>query len=346
MARTRQLATLALVTTAFAALPASAAEEKGPDHSACFGKRQYDACFREGKARYGADAYEEAYAAYLEGWKLKPNYEVAGNLGNVELKLQKYDAAYTHLKYSIENLPPSQRGGEVESRLREKLAEALQHVGGRRFDTDPSGSEVTIDGERVDNGPLDLWIGIEPGERKLVVSKPGYATVERTLDIRAGSEEATSVVLVPAAEQGPDGPAPTTAEGPELNLPLVVIGSVVAVGAIGAGIGLHVAAAGKASDRQDITNSLTDPGACSGNPSGELAARCQQISELADQENTFSGAGTGLLIGGAVVGAAIGVYAIVVLTSGPDEGEPSATNLTVVPTFGPTENGLTLVGRF
>jgi hypothetical protein len=343
MLRLRHLAAFAIVSSAFAARPAGA---EGPDHAACFQKRQYDACFREGKARYGADAYEEAYEAYLEGFKLKPNYEVAGNLGNVELKLEKYAAAYTHLKYSLENLPPSQRGGDVENRLKEKLGEALAHVGGRRFDTDPTSSEVTIDGEPIGSGSLGQWIGIEPGERKLVVAKPGYTTVTRTLDIRAGSEEATSIVLVPAAETDPDRPPPKGGDqGPELMLPLVIAGGVVFAGAIGAGIGLHVAASGKASDREAVTATISDPGACSGNPSGDLAARCQQVTELADQENTFSNAGTGLLIGGAVVGAAIGIYVIVVLTSGGD-GETDATGLTLVPSFGPTENGITLLGRF
>src|SRR5690606_24696766 len=107
-------------------------------------RRAYDACFREGKRRYAADDFTGAREAYLEGWKLQRNFEVAGNLGNVELELGDHAAAYVHLKFSLERLAPSQRGTAVEAKLEAKLESALDYVGGRRITVDPAGAKLTI----------------------------------------------------------------------------------------------------------------------------------------------------------------------------------------------------------
>src|SRR5271168_2244413 len=69
-----------------------------------------------------------AYNAYRAAWALQKSYDIAGNLGNVELKLGKYRDAAEHLAFSLENFPPT--GEEAQQKAMEKrLAEVLKEVG-------------------------------------------------------------------------------------------------------------------------------------------------------------------------------------------------------------------------
>ena len=56
-----------------------------------------DEYFRQGKAFVKEDRWEEARRAYLAGYKIKRGYDIAGNLGNVELELGLARDAAEHL---------------------------------------------------------------------------------------------------------------------------------------------------------------------------------------------------------------------------------------------------------
>src|SRR5271156_5274778 len=69
-----------------------------------------------------------AYNAYRAAWALQKSYDIAGNLGNVELKLGKYRDAAERLAFSLENFPPT--GEEATQKATErKLAEAVKEIG-------------------------------------------------------------------------------------------------------------------------------------------------------------------------------------------------------------------------
>lgn len=272
------------------------------DAAGCFERRKYDACFREGKRQYANDAYEAAYRAYLEGWNLQRNYEVAGNLGNVELKLGKYRAAYSHLKYSLERLPPSQRDTEVVERLEGKLQEALERIGARRLEVEPVNAMVSIDGASAPHDP-DLWLSFHPGVHTLRVERSGYEPVERQLDVRAGQEIVLEIALTPKA------PATSGTEGSpdeskaQFGLGLAGLGIGVAGGIASVVVG--VVTLGRDADIDLLRDEIAaDPHAPRTNPCGpgtvSLTA-CSDLASAVNSRNTLRATAMGLGIASAGV---------------------------------------------
>jgi hypothetical protein len=90
----------------------------------------------------------------------------------------------------------------------EELGELLTAMGGRlrrkmdlmrdtallRIETRPRGAQVRVDGEAVGTTPVE--VPIQPGTRKVEVSKPGHRTEKRTIEAAAGTRENYSLVLV------------------------------------------------------------------------------------------------------------------------------------------------------
>lgn len=272
------------------------------DAAACFNERRYDACFREGKRRYGEEAYHEAYRAYLQGWRLQRNYEVAGNLGNVELKLGKFEGAYVHLKYSLERLPRDKKTPELVRRIEDMIREALTHVGARKLDVEPRDARVHIDGRAVELDP-ELWLAFAPGSYALRVEREGHQTVEKKLDVRAGEEVIVELSLSPKgagkeAADGDDGMSPT-----RLGIGLTGVGLGVAAGV--ASIALGVMSMGKGNDADELRATIVaDPTAPRDNPcgSGSVAiAACTELGEAADDEVTLRNTAIGLGVAAGVV---------------------------------------------
>ena len=56
-----------------------------------------------------AGRLSEAYDILLGAWRKKPTYDVAANLGSVELRLGKVRDAAEHLAFSVREYPPSGR---------------------------------------------------------------------------------------------------------------------------------------------------------------------------------------------------------------------------------------------
>jgi tetratricopeptide (TPR) repeat protein len=61
--------------------------------------------FTQGVAFAKKNDWKNAYAAFLEAWKLKEHPQVALNLGRAELETGKYQDAIEHLRYCIDQSP-------------------------------------------------------------------------------------------------------------------------------------------------------------------------------------------------------------------------------------------------
>lgn len=300
--------------------------------------------FREGQEAYANGDQQTAYEKYLAAWKLKRSYDIAGNLGNVEVKLGKYAEAVPHLEFVLANLPvsmDSETRAAVMKRTQDLLNEAKSHVAVVKFSITPAEATIAVDGNPVEGRRLIL----QPGAHTLSLSAEGYQPVEQPLKVSAGSVENT-VISMAKSGSGDSATISTSGDGADTasggddgpSIPILITGGVLGLGALGAGIGLHVVASGKGGERQDLIDGLSTDGACS---SGSPPAECADIADLADQESTFSAAGTGLLIGGGVIVAATVTYWLWPRGS---DGDDVAWQL--VPTVGPSVNGLTLTGQF
>jgi len=301
------------------------------------------ALFRQGQEAYANGDQQTAYEKYLAAWNLKRSYDIAGNLGNVEVKLKKYKEAVPHLEYVLANLPvsmDSETRAAVTKRTQDLLTEAKGHVAIVKFSITPPEAAIAVDGAPVEGGRVIL----DAGSHQLALTADGYQPVEQTLEVSAGSLENTVISMAKTGsgdtatiQSGGGGDTGASDDGP--SIPILIAGGVIGLGALGAGIGLHVVAAGKGGERQDLIDGLQGTGDCAGdNPPAE----CANISDLADQESTFSAAGTGLLIGGGVVIAATVTYWL-----WPRGGDDDTTaSWMLLPSVGPGMNGLTLTGAF
>ena len=342
----RFLASVVARGVATTAPPARADEPD--DRADCFERRQYDACFREGKRLFADDAFDEAHRAYLEGWRLQRNYEVAGNLGNVALKLGRYAEAYTYLRYSLDNLPPSQRKSEVRDRLREKIDEALAHVGARKLVIAPADAKVTLDGEAVAADP-DLWIAIEPGEHPLRVEREGYEASEKLLDVRAGDEQVVEITLARA----PGAPAAVEPHDDEeisaARLGVGVTGIVLGAGGVVAAVVLGFTATDRAQTVDELGEAALaiDPSgnACGAGSPALQGNLCSQLESFHREEIQFRNAA---IVSGAV-GLALVTAGVIALTfdgGGGADSTEGAGDTEVGLRAGPASFGLELRRRF
>ncbi|MCA9625371.1 MAG: PEGA domain-containing protein [Myxococcales bacterium] len=299
--------------------------------------------FRQGQEAYSKGDVKTAYDKYKAAWALKRSYDIAGNLGNVEVKLGRYREAVPHLQFVLANLPvsmDSETREAVTKRTEDLLADAKAHVAIVKFSVTPPEATIRVDGAAVEQNVAVL----EPGSHKLELEAEGYDKVDQTLELAAGTTENTVIAM---AKSGSGSTADISSskgdaaadDGP--SLPLIIVGGVVGLGAVGAGIALHVVAAGKGSDADTIRETLAD-NACRDPVDAEYTDACSDLDSLISQQSTFSGAGTGLLIGGGVVLAATAVYWL--WPRGGDE--PSATAVTLLPSFGPGFTGLVASGSF
>jgi len=69
--------------------------------------QQADELFLKGKALLKEGKKQEALAAYREAWKLRKSYDVAGNLGSLEIDLGLFRDAAEHLSYALSHYAAS-----------------------------------------------------------------------------------------------------------------------------------------------------------------------------------------------------------------------------------------------
>ena len=289
--------------------------------------------FSRGKALFAEGKYPEAYEAYRKAWQRSPSYDVAGNLGNVEMKLGRWADAVEHLTYAREHLPPSlddDRKREVLGRIDEMLSEARPKVAEVTLSLKPANASLTVDGRARSNPAVPDKLWLEPGEHRIEIRADGYVPVTRNLEAKGGASERLEVALrretAPTPDDSTDDP----------NLAIIITGAALGAAAIATGIGLVVAAEGKANDRTAITESLGSASNACG-PGTTRTAECQEIEDLSAQENTFRNVGIVTLSVGGAIGIATLLYAV-----WPRNSETEAVRLR--PSVAPGYGMLTIAG--
>ncbi len=112
-----------------------------------------DEYFRQGKAFVKEDRWEEARRAYLAGYKIKRGYDIAGNLGNVELELGLARDAAEHLAYCIKSFPATGTASQL-AYVKGRFEEARQKVSALSIQVNVDGAEVFVDGRSIGRSPL------------------------------------------------------------------------------------------------------------------------------------------------------------------------------------------------
>jgi hypothetical protein len=283
--------------------------------------------------------WAEAESLYREAWTLKQSYDIAGNLGIAAFALGKYRDAAEHLSFALMHFPAN---GKPEHRnlLREKLAKARAEVGARVIEVTAAagvgsnvvaGAEVLVDGKRIGVSPLDGEVFLEPGTRTIVVRYSDYETATRTIDVGKGTSDTVTLALRPAK------PPPW-----KPGVPLIVSAGVLAAAGIAAGLGLTVAANGKAADRAGLLAKVGESGCA--HPSSASAADCSTLLSAANSQSTLSnGAVAAFATGGALALVTVGLATWANITRPPPR---DGVRIQVAPALGAAERGVVVSGTW
>jgi hypothetical protein len=327
---------------------------------------QADTLFRQGNALYKQQKYAEAKAAFEQAFHLKKAHDIAANLAYAEMKLNLFRDAAEHLSLAVRIWPPTGKDDKRQYAV-ERLDLVKKEVAMVTVQVNVPRAEVFVDGKSVGVAPLEGEVFVEAGARTIEAKAAGYADAKQVIEAAKGSAQTVTLALAPStpvasvtaassaaaaptasgsaapAKGPPDGQRPPIGpSGP--SVPLIVGGAALGAGAIATGIGLGIAAQGKGKDADAILEQVHASGTPCTNP--PLAGRCEDLHSARRQHDGFYKAFVGLVVSGAVVGAATVGYALWPRPKAVAAKQKQSTSVRVVPMVGPAAGGALVSGPF
>lgn len=281
--------TCAVIGVCTAVVVPAHAEDTAVDAVATKQRELYD----QGNKLYDQKKFPEAEAAYLAAWKVKKGYDLAANLGDVELLNGKARIAAEHLSYALREFPA---GGKpaLRQQLTKRLAEARQLVLAVHVEVNKPGAEVFVDGQSIGRAPVADEVFVDPAGCTIEAKLDGFVDVRQAVSPDKSGAANVKLTLVPKPER-------------RSVVPAVVLGSVAVIG-VASGIGLLVGGASKRSSAESLFNSILDEKkSCVAN-AYNFDARCTQLSEMSSSSDTLHNVGVGMLVGGGALALATGAY--------------------------------------
>jgi hypothetical protein len=310
----------------------------------------------EGQKAGTKKKWGEAYANFLAAWSLKRHWQVAGNLGWVEVELGKYRDAAEHLALYLREAPKD----KVKERQSAEvlLAEARKRVGALQLNVEPAGAEVLVDGASVGKAPLAGEVFVEPGKRAIEARLDGYTTMKTTMEMAAGASREVPLRLVKSEasaekaggnsvfkdSKSNEGTRTESEErGPSKTV--IIAGIATSVVAIGAGVGFAVASNGYASDadkQRAATEQRGVPYPCS---TPAYAKECGDHTDTVEAQRTYANLSVFSVVLGGVLGATTAIYALMTPASKPAATKPTTT-VRAAPVAMARGGGVVIVGRW
>ena len=279
--------------------PALAADSKQPDALTDKAAMLYD----EGLAAYKRSKWSEARASLLAAWALKQHWQIAGSLGDCELRLGLHREAAEHMAFFLRNAPP-ERQTEDAKRLYEQARGSL---GTLTIDVDVKGADVIVDGKMVSTSPLEGPIFVEPGHHA-VEARTADGRAAEELDVVRGGERTIKLSVKKSAPLSlPPVSLPPPLPDRRSIVPGVVLAGVGGV-ALATGIGFIIAANGNYASSRELSVAIRGSAHNCISGAGNFDARCQDLHSTASDADTQSRVGVGLMIGGGVAAAAAVTY--------------------------------------
>jgi hypothetical protein len=235
-----------------------------------------DLLFEQGVAARKENKLGDAETFFRKAWALKKTWDIAANLGLVEMKLGKMAEGAEHVAYALQSLPPTESDNTRES-LTKALAAARQSVAEVRIETDTVGAAVLVGGDLKGTTPLVTPLFVAPGLVTIEVRKDGYVTERRTLDAKKGGAELVRVSL-----------HKNVAPSERSLVPAYVMGGVgaasLAAGALMLGLGFSE----RDALRADAPKSSDGDAACSSStPTSAPDSLCEQLRSRGRIANTL-----------------------------------------------------------
>jgi hypothetical protein len=284
--------------------------------------------------------FRGAYPLYLEAWRRKKSYDIAGNLAGTELELGKTRDAAEHLAFCVQNFPAIRDAAltkKLES-VRELLQKARAKVGAARIrvardDGGPAErTRVFVDGRPVGqvdaNGEVEQplmassEVFVDPGSRMFTATYAGCDEGVATLRVAEGGTVDVRLLLLCRSK---------------LSIPLIVTGLGVAAAGVGLGIGATVHSNARSGDADAAWNELLGKDnrrhACTLEAN---ESRCDELEDAHDDSQAFKWvAVSGFVVGGAAAAATVGyvmTWRIGLSTAGSEhQGSPVQAAFRVMP---------------
>jgi hypothetical protein len=317
-----------------------------------------------GKALYASGKVRDAREALLSAWTLKRSYDIAANLGTVELELGMNRDAAEHLGYSVRTFPSTGKKKNLAV-TKQQLDEARKQVGALAIKVNVDGAEVLVDGVSVGRAPLADEVFVEAGGRTVEAKASGYQVGKMVVQVAKGGAEVVNLALValaapvgPVASGGPVVPlggsasasapppppvgsgaavVPPSVESGGPSTGLIVAGAGATGAALIAGVVFTVLANQKISDARAKNGELVaaiGPGHCT-----ESTGVCDDVAGLLRDWTTFKNGAAGSFIGAGVFGAATLVYGLAARNT-------TATSVRVAPVVTASGGGIVVGGAW
>lgn len=346
-------------------LPPSAPDPEAASDAATAAKQRAKELVMRATDAALADQWADAETLFKAAWQIEKTYDIAGNLGHVELINGRYRDAAEHLRFCLRAIPPSETDAQ-RRRVEERYLEARRHVALLSVQVAP-GAKIFVDGRLAGTSPLAEDIIVEPGEHRVKIALDGFEPIEQSLLTERGGTTALVLSLKPSPRSGPALAQPSSSSAPSASpsalsfLPpraaddddadargsrglyvpiLVTAGAVIAAG-VGVGVGFHVASNANEETAVELRARLdrkNGPGACL-EREASLAKECE---ELASATNGGAAMRIGSQVGFGVAGVALlGSVAYVIF----GRSSPAIHGgTTVLPSVTSTAGGLQVTG--
>lgn len=264
--------------------------------------------YRQGAAALKAGRHEEAYEKFQQAWQLKKHFQLAANLGAVELWLGKHRDAAEHLAYFMREAPDGFQ--EERQQVEQMFAEARQHVGALKIQVE-DGAEVFVDSRSMGTAPLEQELFVEPGRRVVEARREGFERARADVEASAGASQEVRIALKPMVQQrkapevrgargGGDAADMRAGDSQAANWQTWAAAGIALAG-IGAGVGFTLAAI-ESDRRADTALEEARAAAPEGQvacPEGTQSRECSALTGVLTEETLFvSGAVAGYVVGG------------------------------------------------
>jgi acyl dehydratase len=340
---------------ALAALATSAAVTLSADSRGADPGKQAEEHYLRGKMLLKSGDVKGAYLEYKASFELKQSYDIAANLGNLELDQGMPRDAAEHLEYALRTVAVNVPEDRVKA-IRGLLEQARRLVGAATVKVNIDGAEVLVDGRSVGRSPLPGEIFVDPGKRTIEARLSPYTPAQKSIDIaRAASVPVELTLVLPSAtataSAAPSGSAPPmTTSGPVKPKSMIPVGVGVATAAAGLGLGIvGLVLSGSKASRVDLLQSTLTEADVQGNHS--VCASSNPPAECADLDSALVAKGSfrNLAIAGfATAGVAALATVTWVLLPGPKASAGVKKSSQVRASFGaaPSGGSVTLRGEF
>ncbi|MEP7123328.1 MAG: PEGA domain-containing protein [Byssovorax sp.] len=329
--------TLSSLTRAFAlgaALAASAASPAVAHADPSAPSDRAADLYRRATQLYKDKQLAQAEPLYVEAWSLQQSYDIASNLGALELELGRPARAAELLSHAVREFPVRARP-EERTALNLRLADAKSRVAVLHVRVSAPGAEVFVDGQSVGHTPLPAEIFVEPGTRVVVAKLFGHANASVPVRVTRGA--AYDVDLAPKLPPAPNAPPPPPPS--KRSVVPAIAGGIFGVLAAGTGATLVVLAGGQ---RRNAT-SLHDSIAATGGTCAIASARCTDLHAATARADTFANAG---VVAFAAAGAAALGTATYLLWPALKVAPPRPMDMRASLGLGPGGGGVSLSGSF